>query len=216
MTAWYLGSSSLCTTGSRKRALHLINALVRGWSPYISSAREIQYFPYFLHWHHECSRLFFVGERCRVHSNAKQVVIVHTSSSGHYYGPDRWASGPTTWPGAPWNAMKFRSQNKASFTAILQNTFPPVLSVPLFFLFTSPSGNAITASRPSVETIYHRLCRCKPGRILGFLRQESVHIQKHKLLPRIPQYYPDWEYRRSTVSHYIATLIFFISIILWT
>lgn len=144
------------------------------------------------------------------------MVIVHTGSSGCYYGPDRWDSGPTTGPGAPWNAMKFKSQNKASFTAILQNTFPFVVSVPLFFLLISLSGNTITASRPSVETIYHRLCRCKPGRILGLLRQKLVCIQKHKLLPRIPQYYPDWEYRRSTVSHYIATLIFFILIILWT
>lgn len=159
---------------------------------------------------------FLYGERCSVYPNAKQVVIVHTGSSGCYYGPDRWASGPTTGPGAPWNAMKFKSQNKASFTAILQNTFPFVVSVPLFFLLISLSGNTITASRPSVETIYHRLCRCKPGQILGFLRQKLVRIQKHKLLPRIPQYYPDWEYRRSTVSHYIATLIFFILIILWT
>lgn len=52
------------------------------------------------------------------------MVILQTGSSGRYNGPDRWAPRPTVQPGAPWNAMESKSQNKASFTATCRTISP--------------------------------------------------------------------------------------------
>lgn len=76
------------------------------------------------------------GERRgRVYPNATQVISVQTGSSGHDDGPARWASRPTAWPGAPWNAMKSESQNKAGFTATCRTISPsPCLCLSSFRL----------------------------------------------------------------------------------
>lgn len=63
---------------------------------------------------------------------------------------------------------------------------------------------------------YHHLCRWKSDWIPGPPQEESFQIQTNKLLPRIPQYYPDWKDGRPVVNNYMATFIFFILSILWT
>lgn len=136
------------------------------------------------------------GERRRrVYPNAKHMVTLQTGSSGRYNGPDRWAPRPTVQSEAPWNAMKSKSQNKASFPATCRTTSPSLCLC--LRSFRSPPRvvtKEIHEDHGGMSQIFcNRLCRCKPGSILSFLRQESFHIQTHKLLLRIPQYFPDWE-----------------------
>lgn len=139
---------------------------------------------------------FFAGERrCRVYPNAKHMVTLQTGSSGRYNGPDRWAPRPTVQTKAPWNAMKSKSQNKANFMATCR-TISPSLCLCLRS-FRSPPRVVIQEIHEDhggmSQTFWNCLCRCKPGCILSFLRQESFHIQTHKLLLRILQYSPDRE-----------------------
>lgn len=123
-------------------------------------------------------------ERCRVYyPNVKQVVILWSVSWGCYSGPERWASKPTTWQGAPWNVMTSIRQNKAGFTGTCRTRAPFTESVPLPLTLPSPRENTVTASRPraghlTLHTITSAGGR-KPSWISGVLRQKSFQVQTH-------------------------------------
>lgn len=127
------------------------------------------------------------GERCGVYPKAEQVVILQAGSSGCCYRPGRWASGPTPWPGAPRNTMQFRSLNKASSAAACRPALPFGMPGPLLFpprAFPWRPRKSIETEAGAPHTLGHRLCGCRSGGTLGFLRQDSLHVAKHTSCPQ--------------------------------
>lgn len=162
-----------------------------------------QYFPYFLHRHHECSRFSLQREgRCQVYySNAKQVVILQIGFLGCYYRPDRWVSRPTAWQGAPCSLMKSLSQNKASFAATCRRV-PPSLRPRLCPVTHLPPWQH--SNHCKTHSSYRRLCRCKPGWIPGLPQAGIIpSLNAHSIIPT-----EEMESRGESLQGHIQSLHF--------
>ena len=124
-----------------------------------------QFFTYFLHWPHECSKFFF-AERGQV-----QNLLYKCWTSGYFTEwffrmlPRPRQPGSLDCGRAPWTAMKSTSQNKMSFMVSCRTQSPFIPPVPPFFTLTSPGNNTAMAAgwgwRPHIA--YLHLRTCKPG-----------------------------------------------------
>lgn len=145
--------------------------------------------------------------RCGVYPKAKQVVGYFTGSSGCHYRPDRWASRPTAWQGAPWNAMKSKSQSKTSLAATCRTRPCFILPAPVLHSLHQQWHRNCTRSKAGCLTVYLNFCQCEPGAIPGLPQARLKHTSCFQEFHSVIQ---TEEYGRSTVNNCVVTFIFFI------